>query len=37
MDMLTHKGAILNDPFHIANIFKDYFSSIAEKTELPNF
>ena len=37
MDMLTHKGATLNDPFHIANIFKDYFSSIAEKTKLPNF
>ena len=28
--MLTHKGA---DPFHITNIFNDYFSSIAEKTK----
>ena len=37
MDMLPHKGATLNNPFHIANIFKGYFSSIAEKTKLPNF
>ena len=31
--MLTHKGAIVTDPLHIANIFNDYFSSIAEKTK----
>ena len=30
--MLTHKGAIVTDPLHIANIFNEYFSSIAEKT-----
>ena len=31
--MLTHKGATVTDPLHIANIFNDYFSSIAEKTK----
>ena len=31
--MLTHKGATVTDPLHIANTFRDYFSSIAEKTE----
>ena len=31
--MLTHKGATLTDSLHIANIFNDYFSSIAEKTK----
>ena len=30
--MLTHKGAAATDPMPIANIFHDYFSSIAEKT-----
>ena len=29
--MLTHKGVIVTDPLHIANIFNDYFSSITEK------
>ena len=29
--MLKHKGAIVTDPLHIANIFNDYFSSITEK------
>ena len=33
MHMLTHKGATLTDSLHIANIFNDYFSSIAEKTK----
>ena len=33
MHMLTHKGATVTDPLHIANIFNDYFSSIAEKTK----
>ena len=32
-DMLTHKGATVNDPLCIANIFNDYFSSIAEKSK----
>ena len=31
--MLTHEGATVTDPLHIANIFNDYFSSIAEKTK----
>ena len=31
--MLTHKAATVTDPLHIANIFNDYFSSIAEKTK----
>ena len=31
--MLTHKSAAVTDPLHIANIFNDYFTSIAEKTE----
>ena len=31
--MLTHKGATVTDPLNIANIFNDYFSSIAEKTK----
>ena len=31
--MLTHKGSTVTDPLHIANIFNDYFSSIAEKTK----
>ena len=31
--MLTHKGATVTDPLHNANIFNDYFSSIAEKTK----
>ena len=31
--MLTHKGATVTDPLHIANIFNDDFSSIAGKTE----
>ena len=31
--MLTHKGATVTDSLHIANIFNDYFSSIAEKTK----
>ena len=31
--MLTHKGATLTDPLRIANIFNDYFSSIAKKTK----
>ena len=30
--MLTHKAAAATDPMPIANIFHDYFSSIAEKT-----
>ena len=29
--MLAHKGATVTDALHIANIFNDYFSSIAEK------
>ena len=33
MHILTHKGATVTDPLHIANIFNDYFSSIAEKTK----
>ena len=32
--MLTCQGATVTDPLHIANIFNDYFSSIAEKTEV---
>ena len=31
--LLTHKGATVTDPLHIANIFNDYFSSITEKTK----
>ena len=31
--MLTHKSAAVTDPQCIANIFNDYFSSIAEKTK----
>ena len=31
--MLTHKGATVIDPLHIANIFNNYFSSIEEKTK----
>ena len=31
--MLTHKGATVTDPLHIANIFNDYFSLIAGKTK----
>ena len=31
--VLTHKGAAVTGPLHIANIFNDYFSSIAEKTK----
>ena len=31
--MLTHKGATVTDPLRIANIFNDYFSSIAKKTK----
>ena len=31
--MLTHKGATVTDPLHIANIFNDNCSSIAEKTK----
>ena len=31
--MLTHKGATVTDSLRIANIFNDYFSSIAEKTK----
>ena len=34
IDMLTHKGAAVTDPLHIANIFNDYFSSVAEKTKV---
>ena len=30
--MLTHKGATVTDPLRIANIFNNYFKSIAEKT-----
>ena len=33
IQMLTHKGATVTDSLHIANIFNDYFSSIAEKTK----
>ena len=33
MHMLRHKGATATDPLHIANIFNDYLSSIAEKTK----
>ena len=33
MHMLTHKSAAVTDPQCIANIFNDYFSSIAEKTK----
>ena len=29
----SHKGATVTDPLYIANIFNDYFSSIAEKTK----
>ena len=36
MHMLTHKGATATDPLHIANIFKDYFSLIVEKTKFNN-
>ena len=31
--MLTHNRAAATDPMPIANIFHDYFSSIAEKTK----
>ena len=31
--ILTHKSATVTDPLHIADIFNDYFSSIAEKTK----
>ena len=31
--ILTHKGATVTDALHIATIFNDYFSSIAEKTK----
>ena len=31
--MLAHKDATVTDPLRIANIFNDYFSSIAEKTK----
>ena len=31
--MLRHKGATATDSLHIANIFNDYLSSIAEKTK----
>ena len=31
--MLTHKGATVTDPLHIANIFNYYFSSITEKSK----
>ena len=30
--MVTCKGATVTDPLLIANIFNDYFTSIAEKT-----
>ena len=30
---LTHRDATVTDPLHIANIFNDYFTSIAEKTK----
>ena len=33
MHMLAHKGATVTDSLHIANIFNDYFSSIADKTK----
>ena len=32
--MLTHKGATVTDPLHIANIFNHYFGSIIEKTKV---
>ena len=32
--MLTHKGAAVTDPLHIANIFIEYLNSIAEKTKV---
>ena len=31
--ILTHKGATVTDSLHIANIFNDHFSSIAEKAK----
>ena len=31
--MLTHKGAAVTDPLRIANVFNDYFRSIAETTK----
>ena len=31
--MLTYKSATRTYPLHIANIFNDYFSPIAEKTK----
>ena len=31
--MPTHKGATVTDPLHIANIFNDHFSSVAEKAK----
>ena len=31
--MLTHKGAAVTDLLRFANIFNEYFSSIAEKTK----
>ena len=33
IQMLTHKGATVTNSLYIANIFNDYFSSIAEKTK----
>ena len=34
IDMLTHKGAAVTDSLHMANIFNDYFSSVAGKTKV---
>ena len=31
--MLTHKTVAVTNPLHFANIFKNYFSSIVEKTK----
>ena len=31
--MLTHKIVAVTNPLHFANIFKNYFSSIVEKTK----
>ena len=31
--MVTHKGVAVTYPLRIANIFNDYYSSIAEKTK----
>ena len=33
LHMLTHKGAPVTDSLHIATIFNDHFSTIAEKTK----